>query len=36
LKNLWLELVSAMQCFELNELELEHINSTRRQFRFAT
>jgi len=36
LKNLWLDLVSAMQCFELNEQELEHINSTRRQFRFAT
>ena len=36
LKNLWLGLVSAMHCFELNEQELEHINSTRRQFRFAT
>ena len=36
LKNLWLKLVSAMQCFELNEQELERINNTRRQFRFAT
>ena len=36
LKNLWLDLIFAMKGFELNELELAHINSTRRQFRFAT
>jgi hypothetical protein len=36
LKNLWLDLVFAMKGFELNEQELEHINNTRRQFRFAT
>jgi hypothetical protein len=35
LKNLWLDLVFAMKAFELNEQELEHINSTRRQFRFS-
>ena len=35
LKNLWLDLVFAMKCFELNDQELEHINSTRRQFRFS-
>jgi hypothetical protein len=31
LKNIWLDLVFAMKAFELNEQELEHINSTRRQ-----
>ena len=36
LKNIWLELVSTLKSFELNEQELEHINSSRRQFRFAT
>jgi len=36
LKNLWLDLIFAMKGFELNEQELAHINSTRRQFRFAT
>ena len=36
LKNLWLDLIFAMQGFELNEQELAHINSTRRQFRFIT
>ena len=36
LKNLWIDLIFAMQGFELNEQELAHINSTRRQFRFAT
>ena len=35
LKNLWLNLVSAMQHLELNEQELERINNTRRQFRFS-
>ena len=35
LKNIWLDLVFAMKAFELNEQELEHINSTRRQFRFS-
>ena len=36
LKNLWLDLIFAMQGFELNEQELAHINSARRQFRFIT
>jgi hypothetical protein len=36
LKNLWLNLVSAMQYLELNEKELERINNARRQFRFTT
>jgi hypothetical protein len=36
LKNLWLDLVAVMQWLELNEQELEAINSTRRQFRFTT
>jgi hypothetical protein len=36
LKNLWLDLVAVMQWLELDEQELERINSTRRQFRFAT
>jgi hypothetical protein len=36
LKNLWLNLVSAMQHLELNEQELERINNTRRQFRFSS
>jgi hypothetical protein len=36
LKNLWLDLVAVMQWLELDEQELELINSTRRQFRFAT
>jgi hypothetical protein len=36
LKNLWLDLVAVMQWLELDEQELERINSKRRQFRFAT
>jgi len=36
LKNLWVQLVSAMQCFEINEQELQFISGTRRQFRFIT
>jgi len=36
LKNLWLDLVSVMQWLKLDEQKLERINSTRRQFRFAT
>jgi len=36
LKNLWLDLVAVMQWAELDEQELERIDSTRRQFRFAT
>ncbi len=36
LKNLWLDLVAVMQWLELDEQELERINSTSRQFRFAT
>ena len=36
LKNLWLDLVAVMQWLELDEQEVERINSTRRQFRFAT
>ncbi len=34
LKSLWVQLVSAMQCFEINEQELQGISGTRRQFRF--
>ena len=33
LKNLWLDLVSAMQWLEFNEQELQRISGTRRQFR---
>jgi len=36
LKNLWLDLVAAMQWLEFNEQELQRISSTRRQFRFTT
>ena len=36
LKSLWVQLVSAMQCFEINEQELQGISGTRRQFRFIT
>jgi hypothetical protein len=36
LKNLWLDLVSAMQWLEFNEQELQRISCTRRQFRFTT
>jgi len=36
LKNLWLDLVAVMQWAELDDQELESINSTRRQFRFTT
>lgn len=35
LKNLWFDLVAAMQWAEVDEQELECINRTRRQFRFA-
>jgi hypothetical protein len=35
LKSLWLDLVAAMQWVELDGQELERINGTRRQFRFA-
>lgn len=36
LKNLWVQLIAAMQCFEINEQELQLISGTRRQFRFIT
>ena len=35
LKNLWLDLVAVMQWVELDGQELERIDGTRRQFRFA-
>ncbi len=35
LKNLWLDLVAVMQWLELDGQELERIDGTRRQFRFA-
>jgi hypothetical protein len=35
LKNLWRDLVAVMQWLELDEQELERIDGTRRQFRFA-
>ena len=36
LKKFWFDLVVVMQWLELDKQELERINSTRRQFRFAT
>ena len=36
LKNIWRNLVAAMQWAEVDEQELKCINDTRRQFRFAT
>jgi len=35
LKNLWLDLVAVMKWLELDGDEMERIDGTRRQFRFA-
>ena len=36
LKNLWLDIVAVMQWADLDDQELERIDDTARQFRFAT